>query len=55
MPVLTEWVGPLCVLGFQRRGVPAADRDGAAQPPGRPPAEAGDGGGRSMCHSGANV
>lgn len=49
---------PLYVLhvsGVQRRGLPAADWDGAAEPPGRPPAEESDGRGRSFRHPGADV
>lgn len=53
--VLTDWVVPLCDSGVQRRGVPAADRDGASEPPGGPAAEEGDGGGRSLRHPGADV
>lgn len=43
------------VSGVQSRGVPAADWDGAPEPPGGPPAEEGDGGGWLLRHQGANV
>lgn len=55
VPVLTDWVYAECVSGVQRGGVPAADRDGEAEPSGESPAEEGGGGGRPLRHPGADV